>query len=263
MDNDAQKIAEAAYLEAWKVKTNALYNVSHDIGNKYYPEDYTKFDPAYDNIKKYIYTLTEILGSETLREYHFNQSTDYLVTKMMEYVPDEGGCYKLISDISYLGNFDEDIRETEETRYEVENTLSQLYLNKYGTDMSTNLEIMAHLHPEEVAQYLDYNDEYEVISKSVEVNTQKAYFNTDAITYLQDSTYNYVRNVANYNNIMSLDTAISSGLVQLIDGQYKSVNDSVTILEDGTVSYNMQVATLTDMIDIDNTILINNSVRTR
>ena len=204
---------------------NSIYNAEY-FGNKYYPEDYTKFDPAYDNIKKYIYSLAEILGPETLREYHFNQSTDYLVNKMMEYVPDEGGCYKLISDISYLGNFDEDIRETEETRYEVENILSQLYLNIYNEDMSTNLEIMAHLHPEEVAQYLDYNDEYEVISKSIEVNTQKAYFNTDAITYLQDSTYNYVRNVYTADN-------------------------------------NMQVATLTDAVDIDSSILTNNSVRLR
>ena len=42
MDQKAQDIATAAYLEAWKVKTNALYNVSHDRGNKHYPE-YKKF----------------------------------------------------------------------------------------------------------------------------------------------------------------------------------------------------------------------------
>jgi cobalamin biosynthesis Co2+ chelatase CbiK len=42
MDNEAQKIADLAYEQARKVKTNALRNISHDKNNKLYPE-YKKF----------------------------------------------------------------------------------------------------------------------------------------------------------------------------------------------------------------------------
>ena len=238
-----EKAQKKRALSGFYESLNSIYN-SEYFGIYEEADNYHLYDESFNFAKPYIYVLAEILRPETLRRYHFTQDYDSLIQEMMTILPDREKCQSIIYGIATLNQYNK------KNDYLI-SQLKELYEAEYGEDISNNIEVFARLEKESLCEYIDIEDEYEVLNKKLVVKTQKAYFNKNNPYYMVPSTFTLIRSIQNAVQTMSIDEAISSGLVKYENGELIMMKDDAFIIDDNTIGYKIPYGSASVVNDID------------
>ncbi|MBE6154985.1 MAG: hypothetical protein E7163_05420 [Firmicutes bacterium] len=134
---------------------NVMFN------NEYFSFD-NNYDESYSLNMKYIYFLREIIGTEPLIAYQFDNNFNYILSALYNIIPDENKCYKLLEELAFYHN---DNTNRYEWNYNADEILINQYLNdyyvaKYGKGIEDNIFLNYILGN---VDYLDLCKKYNVV----------------------------------------------------------------------------------------------------
>lgn len=82
---------------------NYIYEAIHVLfNNEYFGKNQILYDSAYEILLKKTYILCELIDEDTLRKYHADNNTNYLVDGLMKIIPNQDMAIKLITDMDAI-----------------------------------------------------------------------------------------------------------------------------------------------------------------
>ena len=202
------------------ILVNEYQGIKEDGFFKYYSS-------GYNQMKPYIFTLIEIIGSKPFLEYNFKGDITSIENELKKIIDDESKIYELYGYLdafkNNLVNKNGDNNLNKVLGNKIEKILSEYYLVKYNSPMEENFEILSNLHKNSVP-YLLYND-----YGFCEVVIDKMYFNNK---YLNEYILNTNLKEQINSEICYIDyTANLVITTSMIMKKYKQTNSNLNISE--------------------------------
>lgn len=188
---------------------NVMFN------NEYFGNCNNGYDQFYQNGRKYLKLLIEILGKECICEYHANANPNIIINRLMDIIPDNTKAVNIVASMDYVvWNKDGDNLDSAMYQEIVSDFLDDL--NDYYK-MVNNKEINEDLY---LSYFFDKNafsnelsNSYnldsqtkEILIKNTTLKKDKIYFNT--VNETDEYVINFPTSTANEYNYLTFDELI-------------------------------------------------------
>ena len=133
-----------SFQKTWN--TTFFRETINEIFSQEYIDDYYQKNPkekrsyAYSNKLPYMYCLAQILPSEVLREYKFNDNDSIITEGLLALSDNKTEAYKLMTSLKSL-DLDDD-----ENYKRIHDGLAFFYKQRYGKEMSNDMNILTYLY---------------------------------------------------------------------------------------------------------------------
>lgn len=196
---------------------------------------------TYPGMRNLTNGLCKIIGVETLKEYLCTANSDVIVNELLKIIPDKEMAENLMlyADIYFAS---EDLEIISKYKDMYMDMLKDYYVAKYNKPIESDLEFSLIVDLENtkdkiLSLFALTEEEKEIARKNFSYTSSwKLYNNSSDAEDNINIEIKFTRTSNFIYEYMSLEDAYNIGVVELVDGQYISVNpESYPIMKDGTV----------------------------